>query len=84
MSDERIEKAILAACKARGPESSVCPSEVARALDPEHWRPLMEPVRAAAANLARVGRIRMTQRGVEVDPERIRGAIRLQWKEKDG
>ena len=30
----------------------MCPSEVARALRPDGWRELMEPVRAAAASLA--------------------------------
>jgi hypothetical protein len=73
----RIRTAILTACAERGADSSVCPSEVARGLDPDHWRGLMEPVRTAAAALAREGRIRITQGGVDVDPDSIRGPVRL-------
>jgi hypothetical protein len=77
MDDHRIRSAILAACADRGAAASVCPSEVARALSPEGWRELMKPIRAAAVDLARAGRIRITQGGVDVDLDRIRGAIRL-------
>jgi hypothetical protein len=74
---EWIVMAILAATAARGPGRSVCPSEIARALDPAGWRALMPAVRAAAAALAAEGAIRVTQRGVAVDAATARGPIRL-------
>lgn len=76
-TDLRIENCILDACAARGPDKSVCPSEIARELDPQHWRPLMPPVRAVAARLTREGRIRTTRGGVDVDAESAGGPIRL-------
>jgi hypothetical protein len=73
---EAIAAAILHAAAARGPDKSVCPSEVARTLDPARWRALMPAVRAAALELARDGRIRITRRGRALDGP-LRGAIRL-------
>ncbi len=75
-SREAIEAEILARTAARGPDRSICPSEVARALAAD-WRPLMPAVRHAAARLVRAGRLRATQRGRAVDPETARGPIRL-------
>ncbi|MEM8885055.1 MAG: DUF2256 and DUF3253 domain-containing protein [Planctomycetota bacterium] len=69
-----LETAILASIEGR---RSICPSEVARAVGGEDWRPLMEPVRAAARRLAHDGRLRITQGGRVVDPDRARGPIRL-------
>jgi len=43
--------------------ATACPSEVARALEPEDWRLLMDPVRAAAARLQRRGKVDVYQRG---------------------
>ena len=77
MKDSTIRDAILAACAQCGADASVCPSEVARALSPDDWRSLMEPVRAGAVALAREGRLRITQRGVEVQAGPLHGPIRL-------
>ena len=72
------ERAILAALARRTSGLSVCPSEVARALDAGDWRPLMPAVRDAARRLAAQGRIRVTQRGAVLDPRaEWQGAIRL-------
>ena len=60
----------------RAPKT-VCPSEVARALAPNDWRPLMPRVREAAARLAEDGEIVATQRGVVVNAENAHGPIRL-------
>jgi hypothetical protein len=70
------EAAVLAAVEARAPGRTLCPSEVARGLA-EDWRPLMGPVRDAAARLAARGLVAVTQRGVAVDPLTARGPIRL-------
>jgi hypothetical protein len=78
MSDAAIRNAILAAAAARGAEKSLCPSEVARALAPGDWRPLMGRVRREAIALAREGRIEVLRKGRPVDPgAEIRGVIRL-------
>lgn len=79
MSDAAlIERAILDACTQRGADRTICPSEVARALDAQHWRDLMPAVRAVASRLAEAGLIRVTRRGVEVHAESPGGPIRLQ------
>lgn len=78
MSEPAIRDTILAQTTARGPEKSICPSEVARALDPEDWQRLMPRIRREAALLAREGRIDVLRKGKPVDPEQeIRGVIRL-------
>ena len=75
-----IRAEILRQTEARGAAKSICPSEVARALDPDEagWRSLMGPVRAQAIRLAREGRVEVLRKGKPVDPEaEIRGVIRL-------
>lgn len=77
MVDERkIEAAILAAVQTRGQGSTLCPSEVARALSTD-WRALMPEVRRVAQDLAGQGRIAVTQRGRPVDAKTAKGPIRL-------
>ncbi|MCS7101719.1 MAG: DUF3253 domain-containing protein [Burkholderiaceae bacterium] len=75
---ERIAQTILALLAARAAGASICPSEVARALAPDHWRARMDEVRAVARELAARGQLQVTQRGVPLDPAQPwRGAIRL-------
>ncbi|WP_420348904.1 DUF3253 domain-containing protein [Pelagibius sp.] len=78
-SDEDIAACILALCRERGVGKTICPSEVARRLtsDGSDWRSLMPDVRAAAAALARDGRVVVLQKGVAIDPGAARGPIRL-------
>ena len=52
----------------RGLQASACPSDVARALEPDNWRPLMNRVRDVASQLAQQGRVDITQRGEVVPP----------------
>jgi len=76
----RIEAEILAHVRARGAGKSICPSEVARALEPdeEAWRRLLGPVRAAAIRLARQGQVAILRKGKPVSvTEEVRGVIRL-------
>ena len=78
--DAAIRDEILRQTADRGPDRSICPSEVARALaggEDGPWRPLMAPVRRAAAELARAGRIEILRKGRPVPPEAMRGVIRL-------
>lgn len=77
-----VAKKILELVRRRGKDKTICPSEVARALDEQDWRPLMKDVRREAAELARKGRIDVLQKGKVVDIARARGAIRLRLKKK--
>lgn len=72
-----IAEEILRQTAARGAGKSICPSEVARALGGEEWRPLMTPVRQAAIALAREGRVLVLRKGKPVPPEGVKGVIRL-------
>ena len=71
-----IEASILELTQARGPDKSICPSEVARQFRPD-WQRLMTPVRQAAARLAIAGRIEILRHGKPVDPSGFKGVIRL-------
>lgn len=74
-----LRGAIRALVEARAPDRTACPSEVARRVadPPAQWRALMPAVRAAAFQAARDGDIVILQRGRVVEPERVRGPIRL-------
>ncbi len=74
---DRLRRAILDLLESRAPSASICPSEAARAVEPENWRDLMEPARRAARRLAHEGRIQITQKGKPVDPANFKGPIRL-------
>lgn len=63
--------------RARGAGKTVCPSEVARALSPDDFRPLMAPVRAAAERLVRAREIVVLQKGEPVELRTARGPVRL-------
>lgn len=65
---------------AAGPAASFCPSEVARGISgphPEQWGPLMQPVRQAAVELARDGKLVIYRKGRPVDPLNFKGVYRL-------
>jgi len=74
-----ISAEILRQTAERGADKSICPSEVARALAPDAWRPLLGPIRAAAIRLAREGRVEVLRKGKPADPnqDEVRGVIRL-------
>ncbi|ANS27448.1 hypothetical protein WSS_A21254 [Rhodococcus opacus M213] len=83
VSDSELEERIRALLDARSASSSICPSDVARAVAPDDWRPLMEPVREAARRLADAGEVEVTQRGAVVDPGSARGPIRIRRARAD-
>lgn len=76
-----IADEILRQTALRGPDKSICPSEVARALaggDDGPWRPLIGRVRAAAQVLARAGRVEILRKGKALPPDQDpHGVIRL-------
>lgn len=71
------EEAIRGLLAQREPGLTICPSEAARALDPDGWRAHMEEVRAAAAAMADRGELDVTQGGETVDVRTARGPVRL-------
>jgi hypothetical protein len=78
ISDEQAQDGILELLAKRSATASICPSEVARALAPAQWRPLMPLVREAARMLARKGAIEIRQRGNAISPDSdFVGPIRL-------
>lgn len=76
-SVDELEAAITALLARRAPDSTICPSEAARAVDPDGWRDLMDDARTAAGRLASAGRVRVLQHGSVVDPATARGPIRI-------
>ena len=77
VSCNAISDTILTLTSARGMGKTICPSEVARHLSPEDWRPLMPHIRKIALSLQSQGLIRITQAGQDVDPVVVHGPIRL-------
>ncbi|EEN86978.1 MULTISPECIES: DUF3253 domain-containing protein [Rhodococcus erythropolis group] len=79
VKEKELTAKIRELLSARSAESSICPSDVARAAAPDDWRPLMEPVREAARHMVADGEVQITQGGEVVDPESVRGPIRIRW-----
>lgn len=75
--DRTLEKAIVELLASRAPSATICPSEAARAADPDDWRRRMEAARSAARRLAAAGRVAVLQRGRVVDAGRVRGPFRI-------
>lgn len=74
-----IEAKIFDLLAKRQDGATLCPSDVARALLPEHdrWRALMPQVRAVAQDLANHHRLSVTRHGVPVAATSPGGPIRL-------
>ncbi|TFV69028.1 DUF3253 domain-containing protein [Blastococcus sp. CT_GayMR20] len=73
----RLERSIEDLLDRRRPEASICPSEAARAVDPEGWRELMPEARAAAGRLAAAGSVEVTQAGQVVEVATAPGPVRV-------
>lgn len=80
--DAALEESIqhLLASRSRG--ASICPSEAARAVSPDGWRPLMERTRRAARRLVAAGEVDILQRGRVVDPSTAKGPIRIRRRNR--
>jgi hypothetical protein len=74
---KRAEATIRALLRQRGPEKTICPSDVARAIGGDDWRARMPLVREVAHDLVRAGTLEIRQKGARVDPRTARGPIRL-------
>lgn len=84
---EELRRGIVDKLAARKPESSICPSDVAREMGAaDTWRDLMDPVRRAAADLVAAGIVFITQGDETVDLDTARGPIRIRrgpkWDER--
>ena len=75
--DRVLERTIDELLDQRRPGTTICPSEAARAVDPDGWRELMPAARAAAGRLVADGRAEVTQRGEVVDVATARGPVRV-------
>ena len=75
--DAALESAVLELLAERGPGKSICPSEAARRIDKENFRPLMKRTRYAVNRLAASGKVEVTQAGRVVDAPMAKGAIRV-------
>ena len=71
--DRTLERTIDGLLDQRRTGMSICPSEAARAVDPEGWRALLP----AARRLAAAGDVEVTQRGAVVDVATARGPVRI-------
>lgn len=80
--DRELEHALVTLAEQRGPTKTLCPSEAARRVRPDDWRPLMERTRSAARRLVAAGRMDVLQGGAVVDASTARGAIRLRRAER--
>jgi hypothetical protein len=78
VSDDEIRDAIGRLLDSRQPQATICPSEAARALAPQAWRPLMDQVRGVAVAMAQEGALEIRQGGRAVAADKpLRGPIRL-------
>ena len=73
----QLEAKILELLAARASTSTICPSDAARAVGGDDWRPLMEPAREAARRLVDACQVQITQGGSVVDPATAKGPIRI-------
>lgn len=83
--EQALEAAIMALLVKRSANTSICPSEAARAIYPTEaaWRSAMPAVRRVAAGLVARGLIEVTQGGKLVDINTAKGAIRLRLGPKN-
>ena len=76
-TDRALEDALRAALATVRAGGTVCPSQAARAVDPQGWRELMDGARSAARRMVSAGEAEITQNGHVVDPSGAKGPIRV-------
>jgi hypothetical protein len=75
--DRAIRDTITLLLDQRAADATICPSDVARAIDPTGWRDLMETVRDVAVTEAERGMLEIRQGGTPVSGDAFHGPIRL-------
>jgi hypothetical protein len=76
-TDRALETALRDLLDRASAGATVCPSQAARAVSTDDWRPLMDGARSAARRLVASGEAEITQGGQVVDPSTARGPIRV-------
>lgn len=76
-ANRKLAKIIMKLVRKRGPDKTICPSEVARKYATDDWRKYMKSVRRTAEALHKAGLIQIEQGGEVVEPEKYSGPIRL-------
>lgn len=76
----KISETILLLAAQRGKDKTICPSEVARKLNSDHWRPYMKEIRKIAFELRDEDKVVIMQKGNEVTGSEVVGPIRIQIK----
>ncbi len=76
-TDRALEASLVALLDRVVSGGTVCPSQAARAVSPDDWRPLMPAARSAARRLVKAGTAEITQGGHVVDPSTAKGPIRV-------
>jgi hypothetical protein len=74
---DRLSATMRALLRHRKPESTICPSDAARAVGGDNWREAMDAARSVAAELHREGVVEVRQGGARVEPATAAGPIRL-------
>lgn len=72
----RIEAAVRALLHSRRPGATICPSEPARIVDGQSWRPLLPTVRATAAAMAARGEVVVLRGGRRLVRDLTTGVLR--------
>ena len=80
----RAERSILDSLKVMPAGTPLNPDAVARQLEPDqtsrHWQHAVREVMHAARRLSRQNQIQITRKGKAVDPDDVRGVVRLRLK----
>ena len=83
---EQITATLIGMARDCGHAKSFCPSEAARRIagdHPDHWGPLMQPIRKSAVALAQAGRLLILRKGKTADPLDFKGVYRLSLPRED-
>jgi len=74
---KNISSTIITIATERGHGKTTCPSEIARKLFPNDWRKHMKDVVDVAINLHQEGQVVITQKGIPIDVNHIKGPVRI-------
>lgn len=75
-TDRALERTVLELLEQRARGATICPSEAARVVGGEAWRPLMEAARAAAGGWSPRATWKSC-RAAAADPSTAKGPIRI-------
>jgi len=76
-NDEQIDTALRALVAERGAEKSICPSEAARAVEPDTWRSILKRVKRRALVLEAAGELVFLRKGKVMLGADVKGVYRL-------